>query len=55
MQHKIKPWLKNEQQNWTDIFPKGKSDGQQAHEKMLNVINYQGNENLNSVASKYFQ
>ena len=37
------------------FFQRGNADGQQAHEKMFNVSNYQGNENQNSVVSKYFQ
>ena len=37
------------------VFQRGNADDQRTHEKMLNIINYQGNENHNSVASKYFQ
>ena len=31
---------------WT-FFQKGNADGQQAHEKMLNITNKQGNTNQN--------
>ena len=29
------------------FFQRGNADGQQAHEKMLNIANHQGNENQN--------
>ena len=29
------------------FFQRGNEDGQQAHEKMLNITNYQGNSNEN--------
>ena len=28
-------------------FPKGDTNGQQVHERVLNITNYQGNENQN--------
>ena len=31
------------------FFQRGSADDQQTHEKMLNVINYQGHENHNSM------
>ena len=32
--------LKNGQKIWIDISPKKYTDGQQAHEKMLNITDY---------------
>ena len=29
------------------LFQRGNADGQQAHEKMLNIVNHQGNANQN--------
>ena len=48
-QNKIKQrgWLKNGQKIWRGIFQRGNTDGQQAHEKMLNITNHQGNSNQN--------
>ena len=40
-------WLKNRQWNSIDFFETGNAGGQQAHEKMLNIPNHQGNENQN--------
>ena len=40
-------WLKNRQWNLIDFFETGNAGGQQAHEKMLNIPNHQGNENQN--------
>ena len=40
-------WLKYEQEKWIDIFPKRKWRCQQAHEKMLDIANHQGNANQN--------
>ena len=38
--------LKNGQNNWIDIYIfSGNADGQQAHKKMLNIANHQGNAN----------
>ena len=39
------PQLKNGQKTGIDIFPKRNADGQQAHEKMLNIANHEGNAN----------
>ena len=39
--------IKNRKKNWIDIFHRGNADGQQAHEKMHNIINHQGNANQN--------
>ena len=38
--------LKNGQ-NLIDIFQRGNADGQEAHEKMLNIANHHGNANQN--------
>ena len=38
--------LKNGQ-NLIDIFQKGNADGQEAHEKILNIANHHGNANKN--------
>ena len=42
---KINLKIKNGQSICIDISPKRHTDGQQAHEKMLNITNYQGNAN----------
>ena len=39
-------WLQNGQKNWT-FFQRGNADGQLAYEKMLNIVNHQGNANQN--------
>ena len=39
--------LKIGQKTWIDILPKMMCRYQQAHKKMLNITNYQGNENKN--------
>ena len=39
--------IKNGQKNWIDISPGGNTDGQQTHEKMLNIASHQGNANRN--------
>ena len=36
-------WLKSGQKNWTDVFPRRNSGGQQSHGKILNITNHQGN------------
>ena len=48
--------LKNGKKIWIDIFflfQRRHTDGQQVHEKMLNTINCQGNENQNNGMSLY--
>ena len=39
------------------FFQKGNADGQQAHEKMLNITNHQGNanQNLNEISPHIHQ
>ena len=39
--------IKNRKKNWIDIFHRGNTDGQQAHEKMHDIINHQANANQN--------
>ena len=40
-------WFKNGQKDQIDIFQGENAEGQPAHEKMLNIVNYQGNANQN--------
>ena len=42
-----KNWLINGQRTWTDICQCRHTDSQQAHGKMLNIFNHQGNANQN--------
>ena len=39
--------LKKKKKNQIEIFPKRKCNGQQAHEKLLNIANRQGKANQN--------
>ena len=42
-------WLKNGQKIGIDIFPKKISDGQKAHERMLNITHHRGDANQNQM------
>ena len=42
-----KIWLNSGQRVWIDTFKRRPSSGQHAHEKVLNITNYQGNVNQN--------
>ena len=42
-------WLKNRQKIWQTFLQRRYTNGQQAHEKMLSIANYQRNANPNTI------